>query len=334
MFCGAGGFDLGFLGGFQLWDEVYEARPFDIVGAYDNDARAIETYRLNLSDEGACIDLTEIAAGSLPGADVLIGGFPCQDFSSCGPKVGFEGRRGRLYRVMTDYLSSHRPLVAVAENVPHLARMRRGSLLREVVSEFDAVGYRTEVWMLYGPDFGLPQSRTRVFIVSVRDDIEGLVPTPEPWCVERHRSIDWAIDDLKNIEDETVANQSQYFVATKATAGAGQGDQVSRRGEVAYTVRANARARVHFHYELERRLTVRECARLQAFPDDFVFPFAAMTNMLQIGNAVPPLLGHHVGVAISRFLAGERRCEAAQPAVLQPEFSAPETLFDASDVAA
>jgi DNA (cytosine-5)-methyltransferase 1 len=117
------------------------------------------------------------------------------------------------------------------------------------------------------------------------------------------------------ITDETVTNQSQYFVATKATAGGGQGDHTNRRGEPAYCIRANAKARIQFHYELERRLTVRECARLQSFPDEFVFPYSAMTNMTQIGNAVPPLLAHKVATAIYDFLtnAGDEKAEVRVP---------------------
>ena len=80
--------------------------------------------------------------------------------------------------------------------------------------------------------------------------------------------------------------------------------------ELAYCIRANAKARIQFHYELQRRLTVRECARLQSFPDEFVFPFAAMTNMTQIGNAVPPTLAHHVARTVADYLSkvdnGER----------------------------
>ena len=74
------------------------------------------------------------------------------------------------------------------------------------------------------------------------------------------------------------------------------------RGQVAYAVRANPKARVHFHYELPRRLTVRECARLQSFPDQFVFPFSTSTNMMQIGNAVPPIIGHAVAEEIMQYL--------------------------------
>jgi DNA (cytosine-5)-methyltransferase 1 len=126
----------------------------------------------------------------------------------------------------------------------------------------------------------------------------------------RHVTIDEAIDDLIAVTDEAVPNQSQYFVATKATAGAGQGDQTSERGKIGYAVRANAKARIHFHYELERRLTVRELARLQSFPDEFIFPFSAGANVMQIGNAVPPIVGHAVMKSIADYfknLAAEAR---------------------------
>lgn len=332
MFSGAGGLDLGFLGGFSTLGRTYQPLPFQLRAAFDNDERAVTTYRLNLSDHASCIDLADTLAADLPQARVLIGGFPCQDFSSCGYKKGFAGDRGRLYRIMVNYLVEHQPEVVVAENVPHLARMHRGDLLREVVSDFAETGYKMDVWMLYAPDFGLPQSRQRVIIMGVREDIEGWVIPPEPTHVDSHVPIEQAIGDLINVEDESVTNQSQYFVATKATAGAGQGDQVSRRGQVAYTVRANAKARVHFHYELPRRLTVRESARLQGFPDDFVFPYAAMTNMLHIGNAVPPILGHVVGSSVARFFSGERNANHVITSVVRPEFLPRTTaLFDGSE---
>ena len=305
MFCGCGGMDLGFLGGFAYRGQTYPALPFDIAHAYDNSSDAIATYRLNVSDDAAIVDLTAIPAGDLPPADLLLGGFPCQDFSSCGPKVGFGGSRGLLYQVMVDYMRVHQPSVVVGENVPHLAKLADGEYLGTIVHDLADAGYDCRVWRLYCPDYGLPQNRARLFFVCVRDDLfraRGQPAIPRPSHFMRHRSIDWAIDDLKGTLDESLPNQSQYFVATKATAGAGQGDQVSRRGQVAYAVRANPKARVHFHYELPRRLTVRECARLQAFPDEFVFPFSASTNVMQIGNAVPPIVAHAVATEIARFM--------------------------------
>ena len=150
--------------------------------------------------------------------------------------------------------------------------------------------------------------------MGVRQDYvtaAGRPSAPAPEIFQRTVSIDDAIKDLESVVDESVANQSQYFVATKATKGAGQGDQVSLRGHVAYAVRANPKARVHFHYELPRRLTVRECARLQSFPDQFVFPFSTSTNMMQIGNAVPPIIAHVVAEEILEYL-----CKAQQKSLV------------------
>lgn len=310
LFCGCGGMDLGILGGFRYLGEVYSPLPFNIVSAIDIDARSIETYRLNIGDHAAVGDLNTIEASSLPGARVLIGGFPCQDFSSSGPKVGFASDRGQLYQVLVDYMRTHQPEMVVGENVPHLATLHGGQYLKTIIQDFEAQGYNFVVWNLFAPDYGLSQSRRRLFIVGVRKDL-GMPPAaPAPTHKLRHRPIEDAIGDLVSVTDESVTNQSQYFVATRATAGGGQGDHTNRRGELAYCIRANAKARIQFHYELERRLTVRECARLQSFPDEFVFPFAAMSAMTQIGNAVPCILAHHVGRALAEHLArldrGER----------------------------
>lgn len=238
----------------------------------------------------------------IPDADVLFGGFPCQDFSSCGHKLGFSGPRGLLYQKMVDYMRLHQPKVVVGENVPLLKGLKEGALLQQIEHDLSAVGYRVKHWFLNCPDYGLPASRRRIFIICVRNDLAGFPSQPVPSHVMRQVSIDDALDDLIDITDESVPNQSQYFVATKATAGAGQGDQVSQRGKVGYAVRANVKGRVHFHYELDRRLTVRELARLQSFPDEFVFPYAAGPNAMLIGNAVPPIVGHAVAGSIASYL--------------------------------
>ena len=84
--------DLGFLGGFKFLGATYQSLPFRISRAFEIDGDAVETYRLNINDEIEVCDLTQQTMDSLPGSDVLLGGFPCQDFSSCGPKTGFEGK--------------------------------------------------------------------------------------------------------------------------------------------------------------------------------------------------------------------------------------------------
>ncbi len=295
--------DLGFSGGFEFKKDKFPTQPFRIVHAYDNDSKCVETYKRNISSNICLVDLTKVPAAEIPPADVLIGGFPCQDFSSCGPKHGLSTARGRLYQAMVDYMTYHRPIVMVAENVPHLARIDSGKVLKRIVNDMQGAGYRIHKWDLFAPDFGIPQKRTRIFLVGVRDDIPEQPVSPEvEYQIELYRSIDWAIADLVQVQDETIPNQSQYFLASRAKNGNGQGDETSKRGLPAYTVRANAKSRVQFHYALNRRLTVRECARLQSFPDDFLFPHSTTTNIMQIGNAVPPVLAHKVASSISDFL--------------------------------
>jgi DNA (cytosine-5)-methyltransferase 1 len=310
MFCGCGGLDLGFLGGFSYLGKAYEALRFNIVQAVDFDEKSIETYNLNIGDHGKVGDLTQIDAAEMPKARVLIGGFPCQDFSSSGPKLGFAGKRGQLYTALVNYMHDHKPDIVVGENVPYLASLHEGAYLRAILRDFEAEGYNFNVWNLFAPDYGLSQSRRRLFLVGVRKELGAPPKPPIPTHINSYRPIEEAIGDLKVITDESITNQSQYFMATKATAGGGQGDHDNKIGHLAYCIRANARARIQFHYELERRLTVRECARLQSFPDEFVFPFAAMTNMTQIGNAVPPILAHHVAKTVAEYLSqidkGER----------------------------
>ena len=301
LFSGCGGLDLGLTGGFQYLDQSYERLPFDILHAVDNSHDAVETYRLNLGSHVDLQDLATIPTKSLPAADVLTGGFPCQDFSSSGPKTGLNGHRGHLYKVLVNYMECHRPLVVIGENVPHLARLSGGRYLDTILRDLRALGYRFEVWELYGPDYGLPQSRRRLFLIGVRGDIDGFPLPPEPTHVGSYVTTSQALGDLESVIDESITNQSQFYVASRASAGGGQGDHRNPANGVAYCIRANSRGRIQFHYSLSRRLTVRECARLQGFPDEFVFPFTTQRNLTLVGNAVPPLLGHSVGRAVAYF---------------------------------
>lgn len=302
FFSGCGGLDLGFLGGFKYKSEQLKKLPFEIVAAYDFDEKCISTYKENINDNAYVLDLAKVKSKTFPAAEVLIGGFPCQDFSSCGPKRGLTSQRGRLYGALVNYMKEHKPKVVVAENVPHLAKMRNGEVIEVILKDLCDAGYRFEVWNLLAPDYGIPQNRSRLFFIGVRNDIEGKPMMPIAHYKSNHRSIEWAIKDLEHIEDESIPNQSQYFKANKAKKGNGQGDETNRADQPSYTIRANAKSRVQFHYKLPRRLTVRECARIQTFPDNFSFSFSATTNIMQIGNAVPPLLAYRVASSIAKFL--------------------------------
>jgi len=303
FFSGCGGLELGLLGGFQVFGQQYEALPFSVQYAADNSEDAVTCFKLNLGEHIFLDDLTSVDHARLPRAELLIGGFPCQDFSSSGSKTGFSGERGMLYLTMIKYLRAHKPMIVLGENVAHLGRLASGAYLKRIVADVEAQGYRVEVWEIYGPDFGLPQSRRRLFIVGVRADLPGFPSKPKATHSSKFFTIDEALSDLEGINSEQVCNQSQFFVATRATSGGGQGDHRNRRGEVSYCIRANSRGRIQFHYSLPRRLTVRECARLQSFPDSFVFPFTTQRNLTLIGNAVPPIVGHVIGKALASYFS-------------------------------
>jgi len=300
FFSGCGGLDLGFTGGFSVFGKKYDRLPFRIIDAYDNLQDAVDCYQLNLGDHVHNVDLT--AKHDFREADILIGGFPCQDFSSAGPKTGFKGKRGKLYKVMLKYMLNYRPKIVVGENVSYLSKLRDGQCLETIVKDFESADYHFDVWELHAQKYGVPQNRVRLIFVGVRNDIDGFPVEPIPTTPHAPFTISNAISDLESVTDESVTNQSQFFIATKATSGGGQGDNVNSPDKVAYCIRANSRGRIQFHYKLDRRLTVRECARIQTFPDEFVFQFTTQRNLTLIGNAVPPILAHAIAKSIANFL--------------------------------
>ena len=303
FFSGCGGLDLGFTGGFAFKNQNIPKLPFQILAAYDNNEQCVKTYRDNISEHVTLMDLACYEPSGVPHADVLIGGFPCQDFATCGPRKGLTSKRGRLYQSLIKYMKYHQPKIVVGENVPGLANMRKGEVLRIIRDDLQNCGYKVEIWTLFAPDFGVPQRRNRLFIIAVRSDLDGFPNQPRSlFNDKKYNTTEWAICDLESVADESVPNQSQYFKASKAKRGNGQGDEVTPADAPSYTIRANAKSRVQFHYKLDRRLTVRECARLQTFPDNFVFPHSTTTNIMEIGNAVPPLLGYYVAKSIADFL--------------------------------
>lgn len=305
FFCGCGGLDLGFVGGFEYKDIIVKRLPFKILNAYDNDEKCIETYKTNISERAEVMDLRNYDPSQMLKADLLIGGFPCQDFATCGPRRGLTSDRGRLYQAMLKYMRYHKPRVVVGENVPGLAHIHDGDILETIKSDIEKEGYHVKIWTMFAPDYGIPQRRTRLIIVCVRDDVSDYPKEPERiFSQNDYRSTKWAIGDLETIIDNSIPNQGQFFRASRAKRGNGQGDERNPADAPAYTIRANAKSRVQFHYILSRRLTVRECARIQSFPDTFIFPHSATTNVRQIGNAVPPLLGNLIAQSIYNFMKG------------------------------
>jgi len=305
-FCGCGGLDLGFRGDFTYHGENYERLPFNIKTAYDKEIRCVETYNMYFGKHAQCVDLSVIDVKNAPKANILIGGFPCQEFSSCGPLGGIDSERGKLYMALVSYMKEHKPLLVIGENVINLERMDNGNVINIIKGDLEKEGYKVKIWKMFAPDYGIPQRRTRLFFICVRNDVHEKFGFPiEPkakFNTKNYRSIQWAIGDLEKITDDSVPNQDQFFGASRAKKGNGQGDESNKKDKPAYTIRANPKSRVQFHYSLPRRLTVRECARIQTFPDEFKFTHAKTTSISHIGNAVPPVLAYVVARSIANYL--------------------------------
>ena len=294
LFSGCGGFDLGFLGGFRFGDRYYDRLPFEIAWANDINKSACETYRRNLKCD---IHEGDIAASLhlLPGkADIVIGGFPCQDVSINGSKQGEDGNRTILYRHMIRVIERTRPRMFVAENVKGLLQAHGREFFEQMLSDFEATGYRVSHRLYLAADYGVPQMRERLFIVGVRGRHTFVHPERSDKCMS-------AREALKDLESEP-ENPDIGHVWSKAARSPEQGDRRLSADKPATTIRAEHHGNVQWHYSVNRRISLREAARLQSFPDEFRFHLGMRETERQIGNAVPPVLAWYLAKSVREHL--------------------------------
>lgn len=298
MFSGCGGMDLGFVGGFDVFGHHYSRLPFQIVWANEHNAKACATYRRNIGKEIHCADVWD-ALESLPDrADVLIGGFPCQDISVNGKRAGANGKRSGLYRAMIEAIKRTKPKVFVAENVGSLLMSCNSESYQQVMKDFGELGYTLSCEPYEAANYGVPQTRHRVFIVGTSKEARPFVQPP----AERDRST-WmtareAIGDLENLKENPAFNH----VWSRANKSPEQGDRILKADRPGYTIRAECHGNIQYHYRLQRRMSMREAARVQSFPDSFIFESMLRETERQVGNAVPPVLAWHVARAVCQCL--------------------------------
>lgn len=318
LFSGAGGLDLGFVGGFEYLGRHYPANGFRVVAAYDSNPAAVATYNANLEPVCRLADLASLPEEALPQAEVVLGGFPCQDFSLAGRRQGIATPRGRLYLAMVRAVARVRPLVFVAENVRGLLSANGGAALEAMVEDFASAGpgYRLQMALLDAADYGVPQRRERLFLVGTRSDLPQGFAFPEPTHADPRRGLllllgrsPWvtAQEALSDLEDERRLASLPNPEYSRATRNAGQGNEPLHSHRPAPTVRAEHHGNIQFHYRLPRRLSVREVARLQSFPDAFRFAASMSEAYRLVGNAVPPLLAWHLGRAVRDYLESAKR---------------------------
>lgn len=301
LFSGCGGMDIGFLGGFEFCETVYEELPYRIVYANDIDTFACRAYRRNVGHEIVHGDIRAILEeNSLPEkADVLLGGFPCQDFSTAGRRRGFRSERGLLYRSMVEVARRLSPQVFIAENVSGLTTL--GGALKKIKGDFAAAGFvSVTAFSVQCADYGIPQSRKRVFIIGWRHQ-EHADRFVFPPTTERPVTVQDAIGDLEDRKWGEVDGHT--WSRAKFMEGL-QGNTTTPADGIAYAVRAEHHGNIEFHYSGDRRLSVREVTRLQTFPDEFIFgDISQNQGYKMIGNAVPPVMAWHIANAVNEVLS-------------------------------
>ena len=292
LFSGCGGMDLGVSGGFEFLGKDYSQTPFEIIWANDLNSAACRTYKKNIGEHIVEGDIWKMMDEIPLEADVVIGGFPCQDISINGKGLGIEGKRSGLYRAMVEVVSRVRPKIFVAENVKGLLMKHNEKSLQQILTDFRALGYDVTYQLYNAADYGVPQTRERVFIVGTRSDINKFIP-PIP-VSDEHITSQEAIGDLEAIGLDESFNHIWSF----ANKSSDQGNRKLKADRPGYTIRAECHGNIQFHYALPRRISMREAARFQSFPDNFIFDSKLRETERQVGNAVPPVLAWHMANAV------------------------------------
>ena len=212
-----------------------------------------------------------------------------------------------------------KPIAFVAENVDGIKKSQKSAGIKPldvIVSDFKSLSYTVEYRTLNAADYGVPQNRQRVIIIGIRNDINKSIKYPLT-CYGEGKNLPWvtskeAIDDLWDMLDKTTISNHTSKDYSKAKFYPGksmQGNCQIKPDKPAPTIRSEHHGNIEAHYRTNnindpldmtgwRRLSVRECARLQTFPDDFVFPVSPSDAYKQIGNAVPPVLGWYIARAL------------------------------------
>ncbi len=288
LFSGCGGMDLGFVGGFEFMGRVYDRLPNRIVFANDISASACKAYQENIGDHIRQGDIDMLSDDLPESCDIIIGGFPCQDVSVNGKRQAGQGSRTILYKRMIEAIERMNPIVFVAENVKGLLACDFGT---QVLEDFRIRRYTVVSQVCLASDWGVPQNRERLLIVGIRGDKSFEFPDrviPSPVTARQ------AIRDLESLGED----QEIKHIWSKAKPSPDQGSRRLKADSPATTMRAEHHGNVQWHYNLPRRISLREQARFQSFPDKFIFPCGMRETERQIGNAVPPVMAWHIAEAI------------------------------------
>lgn len=320
LFTGAGGLDFGF-----------EKAGFKIVWANEYDKSIWETFEHNFPhtklDKRS---ITEIQSAEVPDVDGFIGGPPCQSWSEAGSGRGINDKRGQLFHDYIRLLKDKQPKFFLAENVSGILHLKHTDAFANIIREFENAGYEVSQKLLNVNDYDVPQDRLRVIIIGYHKSLRNRFEFPEP---KKYKPVlKDVIFDLRrakpakefnktNGENGLWAPNHEYMNGGFSTIYMSR-NRVRSWEEPSFTIQAGGRhAPIHpkapkmkfieqnkrvfqpGKESLYRRLSVRECARIQTFPDNFIFKYENIADGYKmIGNAVPVKFARHLAVKIASDL--------------------------------
>ena len=334
LFCGPGGLSLGAkTSSVKKGSTVYSIKP---VWANDIDGDTCKTYALNIhnSDQSKvmCAPVEKINFKKIPKFDALAFGFPCNDFSLVGKQKGFNGKYGPLYTYGVRAINEHNPKWFFAENVGGLQSANGGEAFKKILYDLQNAGkgYNLYPHLYKFEEYGVPQQRHRVVIIGIRKDLKLEFKIPAPTTKGAYVSVKSAIEKppiSKSANNNELTNQSSKVIERLKYIPSGENawypglpkhlrlnvkgakmSQIYKRldpRKPSYTITGSGGGGTHvYHWEEPRALTNRERARIQTFPDDFVFTGAKESVRKQIGMAVPPLGARVIIEAVLKTFAG------------------------------
>ncbi len=327
LFSGAGGLDLGF-----------RNAGFEITTSNEIDSDTFETYKYNFPKTnhigGSIVKLKKEDLEDY--YDGIIGGPPCQSWSEAGKQKGIDDPRGKLFYEYIRILDLVKPKFFLAENVSGMLQKKHQNSLKNITDRFSNVGYNVDYKLLDAVDYNVPQNRKRVFIIGIRNDLRKKFIFPSIDLFEANKTLKDALADLPtpkpaleknksnykdhNTNSNQVAN-NEYMIGSFSTIFMSR-NRVRNWDEPSFTIQAGGRhAPIHpkapkmikvekdlfkfckKNFNKYRRLSVRECARIQTFPDEFIFFYEQVAHAYKmIGNAVPVKLAEAISLEIKKQL--------------------------------
>jgi DNA (cytosine-5)-methyltransferase 1 len=335
FFCGPGGIGLGALR--AKLSSSRHAYSFRHAWANDYDQDTCDTFQRNICpDEHAeifCGDVRALDISKLKPIDGFAFGFPCNDFSLVGQHRGFDGEFGPLYTYGVNVLNRLKPKFFLAENVGGIRSANEGGAFRKILSDLSKAGngYILTPHYYKFEEYGVPQTRHRVVIIGMDKTLGLRFAVPAPTTTHKHRTAFEALNvppvpmDAFNHEltkqAQRVVERLKYIKPGENVWNANLPDELklnvkkTRMSQIykrldpskpAYTITGSGGGGTHvYHWDEPRALTNRERARLQSFPDDFVFSGSKESVRKQIGMAVPPVAAEAILTAVLRTFAGE-----------------------------